>query len=419
MPRLLPKRELLFLTLAACFALVVLPCLNAFVPPDRFFHVSNFTISLYGKYLCYAVLAMGVNLLWGYTGLLSLGQCLFFSLGGYALGMHLMLKIGRLGQYKSDLPDFMGFLEFDKRFPATGGLPPHWIPFQHFAFAATMVVVVPAVVALIFGFLAFRSRIKGVYFSILSQALTYAATLMFFRNDFTFGGNNGLTDFKFILGAEINSPVTKRWLYIASGVLLLVVYVFCRWLTSTKFGLIQRAIRDSENRVLFSGYATANFKLFVFVISAIICGLGGALFVPQVGIINPSEMAPDKSLEAVVWCAVGGRGNLFGPILGAVGVNALKSYATHSFAEQWPYFLGGLFIFVTLFMPKGLIGLPDQFRALWRRFRHSPFEQEDAVFQPEGVTQMFYRERQLGKQPDAGSHAPPPAATPESTHPNP
>src|ERR1041385_466741 len=361
------KRELLLLAIAAVIGIVVLPCLNAFVPPTSFFHISNFSINVWGKFVCYAVLAIGVNLLWGYTGLFSLCQGVFFLLGGYALGMHLMLMIGKLGQYKSDLPDFMVFLEFIKRFPATGGLPPHWIPFKHFWFAALMVVIVPAVVSFIFGWLAFRSRIKGVYFSILSQALTYAATLMFFRNDFTFGGNNGLTDFKFILGAEINSPVTKRWLYIASGVLLLVVYVFCRWLTSTKFGLIQRAIRDSENRVLFSGYATANFKLFVFVLSAIICGLGGALFVPQVGIINPSEMAPDKSLEAVVWCAVGGRGNLFGPILGAVGVNALKSYATPSFAEQWPYILGGLFIFATLFMPKGLIGLPAQLLELKKK----------------------------------------------------
>src|ERR1043165_5485031 len=234
------RRELLFIALAAMIGIVVLPCLNAFVPPGSFFHVSNFSIALYGKYLCYAVLAIGVNLLGGYAGLLSLGQALFFSLGGYALGMHLMLMIGKLGQYKSDLPDFMVFLEFDKRFPATGGLPPHWIPFQHFAFAATMGVVVPAVVALIFGFLAFRSRIKGVYFSILSQALTYAATLMFFRNDFTFGGNNGLTDFKFILNHEINAPATKRALYIASGVLLLGTYLLCRSLTSTKFGRIQR-----------------------------------------------------------------------------------------------------------------------------------------------------------------------------------
>ena len=411
----LPKRELLFVALAAVLGLVVLPCLNAYAPPDSFLHVSNFTLTLYGKYLCYAVLAIGVNLLWGYTGLLSLGQALFFSLGGYALGMYLMLMIGKLGQYKADIPDFMVFLEFPKRFPETGGLPPHWIPFKSFWFAVTMVIVVPAVVAFIFGWLAFRSRIKGVYFSILSQALTYAATLMFFRNDFTFGGNNGLTDFKFILGHDINSPVTKRWLYIASGLLLLGVYLFLGWLTSTKFGLIQRAVRDSENRVLFSGYATANFKLFVFVLSAIICGLGGALFVPQVGIINPSEMAPDKSLEAVVWCAVGGRGNLLGPILGAVGCNALKSYATHAFAEQWPYILGALFVFVTLFMPKGIIGLPEQLCALWRRFAPQPIH-ENATSQPEAVTQMFYRERHLGKP---SGHDPAPAAAPETTPPKP
>jgi urea transport system permease protein len=368
MTRFVDKKEGGWILLISFVGLVLLPCLNAFVPPASFFHVTNFTITLYGKYLCYAVLAIGVNLLWGYTGLLSLGQALFFSLGGYALGMHLMLMIDRLGQYKSDLPDFMVFLEFNKRFPETGGLPPHWIPFHNFWFAAAMVVVVPAVVALVFGFLAFRSRIKGVYFSILSQALTYAATLMFFRNDFTFGGNNGLTDFKFMLGHDINSPATKRALYIASGVLLLGVYLTCRWLTSTKFGLIQRAIRDSENRVLFSGYATGQFKLFIFVLSAIICALGGALFVPQVGIINPSEMSPDKSLEAVVWCAVGGRGNLLGPILGAVSVNALKSYATRAFAEQWLYFLGGLFIFATLFMPAGMVGVPDQLRALKKRW---------------------------------------------------
>ncbi len=364
----LSRREALVISVLAFAGLVVLPCLNAFVPPESVFHVSNFAITLYGKYLCYAVLAVGVNLLWGYTGLLSLGQALFFSLGGYALGMHLMLMIGRLGQYKADIPDFMVFLEFPTRYPTTGGLPPHWIPFRSFVFAAAAVVWVPAVVAFIFGWLAFRSRIKGVYFSILSQALTYAATLLFFRNDFTFGGNNGLTDFKFILGADINSPTTKRWLYIASGLLLLAVYVLCRWLTSTKFGLVQRAIRDSENRVLFSGYATADFKLFVFVLSAVICGLGGALYVPQVGIINPSEMAPDKSLEAVVWCAVGGRGSLFGPIVGAIAVNALKSYATRAFAEQWLYLLGGMFIVVTLFLPGGIVGLPAQVRD-WRR-RH-------------------------------------------------
>ncbi|MCC6234478.1 MAG: urea ABC transporter permease subunit UrtC [Verrucomicrobiales bacterium] len=367
-PTLFSRRELGVLFATALIALVVVPCLNAFLPVEHPLHVSNFAITLYGKYLCYAILAVGVNLLWGYTGLLSLGQALFFSLGGYALGMHLMLKIGKLGQYKADIPDFMVFLEFPKRYPETGGLPPHWLPFHNFSFAVAAVIIVPAVVAFIFGWLAFRSRIKGVYFSILSQALTYAATLLFFRNDFTFGGNNGLTDFKFILGADINSPDTKRWLYVASGVLLLLVYLLCRWLTSTKFGLIQRAVRDSENRVLFSGYQTAHFKLFVFVLSAVICGLGGALYVPQVGIINPSEMSPDKSLESVVWCAVGGRGSLVGPILGAIFVNALKSYATRAFAEQWLYVLGGLFIFVTLFMPKGIIGIPEQLAGLRRRW---------------------------------------------------
>ena len=372
MPKVLTWKEAAVLGVAATILLVVLPLLNAFTPPGSVFHVSNFAINLYGKYLCYGVLALGVNLLWGYTGLLSLGQCLFFSLGGYALGMHLMLLIGKLGQYQADIPDFMVFLEFPKRFPDTGGLPPHWMPFRSFWFATAAVIWVPALVALIFGFLAFRSRIKGVYFSILSQALTYAACLMFFRNDFTFGGNNGLTDFKFLLGHDVNAAATRRWLYIASGALVLGAYVVCRWLTATKFGLIQRAIRDSENRVLFSGYATANFKLFVFVFCAVLSSLGGALYVPQVGIINPSEMAPDKSLEAVVWCAVGGRGTLLGPILGAVSINALKSFATRSFAEHWLYILGGLFIIVVLFMPNGLVGLPEQLRTLkdrWLRRR--------------------------------------------------
>ena len=369
MTRTFPKRELLIISFLALIGLVLLPGLNAFATPGSALHISTFTLSLYGKYLTYAVLALGVNLLWGYTGILSLGQCMFFSIGGYALGMNLMLMIGQLGQYKAEIPDFMVFLEFATKYPETGGLPPHWIPFKHFWFAAAMVVLVPAAVGYIFGWLAFRSRIKGVYFSILSQALTYAACLLFFRNEFTFGGNNGLTDFKTILGYDVNAPATKRALFMCSGVLLLLTYLFCRWLTSTKFGLIQRAIRDSENRVLFSGYATADFKLFVFVIAAVIAGLGGALFVPQVGIINPSEMSPDKSLEAVVWVAVGGRGNMLGPILGAVGINSLKSYATHSFAEQWPYIIGFLFIFVTVFMPKGIIGLPAQFRELKRRYQ--------------------------------------------------
>jgi urea transport system permease protein len=347
--------------IAAAVLIVVLPGLNAMTPAASFLHVSDFTINLYGKYLSYAVLAVSVDLLWGYTGLLSLGQCLFFSLGGYALGMHLMLMIGRLGQYHSELPDFMVFLGYPR-------LPVHWIPFRHFWFAAAAVVWVPAVVAFVFGYLAFRSRIRGVYFAILTQALTYAACLMFFRNDFTFGGNNGLTDFKFLLGHDLRDPATQRGLYVATGLLLLGTYLLCRWLTVTKFGKVQRAIRDSENRVLFSGYATANFKLFVFVLSAVIASLAGALYAPQVGIINPSEMAPDKSLEAVVWVAVGGRGTLVGPIIGAIGVNALKSWATRAYPDLWLIILGSLFIVVVLFLPGGIVSLPGRI-AEWRRRR--------------------------------------------------
>ena len=351
------KAHTFAVSVCALLLLVVLPCLNVFTPESSFFHVTDFSINLYGKYFTYAVLAISVDLLWGYTGLLSLGHALFFSLGGYAMGMYLMLKIGKLGQYHSDLPDFMVFLGYPQ-------LPAHWGPFHSFLFTMGAVLWVPALVALIFGYLAFRSRIKGVYFSILTQALTYAACLMFFRNDFTFGGNNGLTDFKFILGYDLRNPSTQLGLYLASGLLLLGVYLLCRWLTGTKLGKVQRAIRDSENRVLFTGYAAANFKLFIFVVAAMIASLGGALYVPQVGIINPSEMSPEKSLEAVVWVAVGGRGTLAGPILGAISVNALKSWACRAHPEEWLLMLGGLFIFVVLFMPKGIVGLAAQFQEM-------------------------------------------------------
>ena len=356
------RLEIWGIVIAAIVIVGILPALNAFLPATNPLHVSDFTINLYGKYLTYAVLAIGVDVLWGFTGLLSLGQCLFFALGGYAFGMYLMLKIGKLGQYKSDLPDFMVFLGYNK-------LPAHWVPFNSFWFAVAAVVLVPGIVALIFGYLAFRSRIRGVYFSILTQALTYGACLMFFRNDFTFGGNNGLTDFKFVFDYNVNSAATQRTLYILSGVLLLGSYVFSRWLTTTKFGKVQRAIRDSENRVLFSGYATANFKLFVFVYAAVISGLAGALYTPQVGIINPSEMSPEKSLEAVVWVAVGGRGTLIGPIIGSVGVNALKSWATRAYPDLWLIILGGLFVLIVLFMPKGIVGIPGQLQALRQRLK--------------------------------------------------
>ncbi len=356
--------ELWFLALFALVILVILPGLNAFTSAASALHVSDFTINLYGKYLCYAVLAISVDLLWGYTGLLSLGQCLFFALGGYAFGMYLMLMIGKLGQYHSNLPDFMVFLGYPR-------LPAHWVPFRHFWFAALAVMWVPGLVAYIFGFLAFRSRIRGVYFSILTQALTYAACLMFFRNDFTFGGNNGLTDFKFVLGYDLRSAATQRVLYLLTGVLLFATYGFCRWLTSSKFGKVQRAIRDSENRVLFSGYSTPNFKLFVFVVCAVIAGLAGALYVPQVGIINPSEMATDKSLEVIVWVAVGGRGTLIGPIIGAIVVNAIKSWATRAFPDLWLFILGGMFILVVLFLPGGIVSLPERLGELARKFRRA------------------------------------------------
>jgi urea transport system permease protein len=285
----------LLLAAVALFLVVVMPALNASGA------VSDFTLNTWGKYLCYAILAIAVDLLWGYTGLLCLGQALFFSLGGYMLGMHLMLMIGPDAVYKSALPDFMDFMGRKE-------LPGFWQPFHSFPFAALMIFVVPGLLAAVFGYLAFRSRIKGVYFSILTQALTYGAALMFFRNELYMGGNNGFTDFRNLVGADLRSPETKRLLYIASAVTLTLVYLGCKWLTTSRFGLIQRAIRDSENRVLFSGYSAANFKLFVFVISGMIAAVGGALYVPQVGIINPSEMMTEKSLEAVVWVAVGGRG---------------------------------------------------------------------------------------------------------------
>jgi urea transport system permease protein len=348
------------LAAAAVILLVVLPGLNAFTPAESYVHVSNFKINLYGKYLCYAILAISVDMLWGYTGLLSLGQALFFALGGYMMGMHLMRMIGDLGQYHQPIPDFLVFLGWHN-------LPSFWRPFGSFGFALAMVFLLPGVVALVFGYLAFRSRIRGVYFSILTQALTYAACLLFFRNSLLMGGNNGFTDFKFLLGQNLRAPATQRGLYMATCLVLMLVYAACRWLSRTKFGLVQQAIRDRENRVLFSGYAAGYYKLFVFILCALIAAVGGMLYVPQVGIINPSEMAPDKSLEAVVWVAVGGRGTLIGPVLGAISVNALKSWTTRAFPDMWLLILGTLFVLVTLFMPKGLVGLPGQLLALRRR----------------------------------------------------
>ena len=362
MPRKASNLELWVVLAVALAVIIVLPCLNAFTPDGSWLHVSNFTITIYGKYLCYAMLAISVDLLWGYTGLLSLGQALFFSLGGYMMGMYLMRMIGDLGQYHQPIPDFLVFLGWST-------LPAFWKPFACFPFAMLMAVLLPGTLAGVFGYLAFRSRIRGVYFSILTQALTYAACLLFFRNSLLLGGNNGFTDFKFILGHDLREPATQRALFVSSAIALLLVYLLCKWLTQTKFGRIQRAIRDSENRVMFSGYSTANFKLFIFILAAIIASLAGVLYVPQVGIINPSEMATDKSLETVVWVAVGGRGTLVGPIIGAFAVNALKSWATRAYPDLWLIFLGTMFVLVTIFMPKGIIGLPAQLRALLKKYR--------------------------------------------------
>lgn len=372
-------REFLVVGVLLALLTVVFPVLNACGV------ISNFTLTLWGKYLCYALLGLSVDLLWGYTGLLSLGQALFFSLGGYMLGMHLMLLIGPLGSYAkagqnpAGLPDFMVFLGHTF-------LPPFWRPFNSFGFAAVMVFVLPGLLALIFGFLAFRSRIKGVYFSILTQALTYASMILFFRNDLTMGGNNGFTDFKFILGHslddKITGPATMRGLFVVSSVVLLLVCLFCHWLNGTKFGLVRQAIRDGENRVLFSGYATAHYKLFIFVVAAMIAAIGGALFVPQAGIINPDQMSPAKSIEAVVWVAVGGRGTIIGPIIGAIGINALRSWATHAYPDSWLIILGAIFLVVVLFLPGGVVSLPAKLTALWRRRSPAPSAPAVAVTKP-------------------------------------
>ena len=352
--------EIWVVMVVALLFIGIFASLNAFTPESSSLHVSNFTITVYGKYLCYAMLAISVDLLWGYTGLLSLGQALFFTLGGYMMGMYLMRMIGDLGQYHQPIPDFLVFLGWTK-------LPAFWEPFSNFPFAMVMVLLLPGALAGLFGYLAFRSRIRGVYFSILTQALTYAACLLFFRNSLLLGGNNGFTDFKFILGHDLREASTQRGLFIASGIALLLVYLFCKWLTFTKLGKVQRAIRDSENRVMFSGYSTANFKLFIFIFAALIASVAGALYVPQVGIINPGEMAPDKSLEAVVWVSVGGRGTLIWPIIGAFAVNAMKSWATRAYPDLWLIFLGGMFIFVTVYMPKGIVGLPAQLSAIYKK----------------------------------------------------
>ncbi|APV52461.1 urea ABC transporter permease subunit UrtC [Betaproteobacteria bacterium GR16-43] len=344
--------------LIACAVVVfaVFPVLNLVVPETSAFHLSAFWVTLFGKIMCYAIVAVAMDLIWGYAGILSLGHGLFFALGGYAFGMYLMRQIGADGQYRMNMPDFMVFLDW-KTFPW------HWTGSEHFWWAVFLVLVVPGLLAFVFGYFAFRSRVKGVYFSIITQALTFAAMLLFFRNNTGFGGNNGFTDFKRILDIPITTPETRMALFAITGAALIGTLLLGRFIVTSKFGRVLSAIRDAETRVMFCGYDTVHYKLFVWTLSAVLCAIAGALYVPQVGIINPSEMSPANSIEIAIWVAVGGRGTLAGPILGAFLVNGGKSVFTQYFPEFWLYLLGLVFILVTLFLPAGVAGLLDK----WKR----------------------------------------------------
>jgi urea transport system permease protein len=330
---------------------IFVPALNLFTDSNSALHVPDHVVTLTGKYLCYALLALALDLVWGYCGILSLGHGAFFALGGYAMGMYMMRQIGTRGVYGNpDLPDFMVFLNWKE-------LPWYWHGFEYFPLAAAMVVLAPGLLAFVFGWLAFRSRVTGVYLSIITQAMTYALLLAFFRNDMGFGGNNGLTDFKDILGFPVQSATTRAVLFLLSALALGLCFILARIIVMSKFGKIIVGIRDAESRTRFLGYRVEHYKLFVFVVSAIMAGIAGALYVPQVGIINPSEFSPSNSIEAVIWTAFGGRGTLWGAALGAIVINAAKSWFTGALPDAWLFILGALFIFVTLFMPKGIAGV--------------------------------------------------------------
>ena len=352
---------------------VVVPVANLALPEGHPLHFSDYAVGLVGKILCYAICALAMDLIWGYTGILSLGHGLFFALGGYGMGMYLMRQIGREGQYKSDMPDFMVFLNW-KQFPW------QWALSDSFVAQMLLVVLVPGLLAAVFGWFAFRSRIKGVYFSIITQAMTFAAMLLFFRNETGFGGNNGFTDFKRILDIPITTAQMRVTLFAISGATLIGFYLMARAIVHSKYGRVLQAIRDAETRVMFTGYNPLAYKLSIWVLSAVMCAVAGALYVPQVGIINPSEMSPAASIEIAIWAAVGGRATLIGPIVGAFFVNGAKSWFTVAFPEVWLYFLGALFIAVTLFLPAGIVGLfrrAGDIAALWRR--------------PRGVAGLFRR----------------------------
>jgi urea transport system permease protein len=356
------RGTLIFVAILMAFAVVV-PMLNLALPPESPFHVPAYLVALWGKYACYGMLALAIDLIWGYCGILSLGHGAFFALGGYAMGMYLMRQIGTRGVYADPIrPDFMVFLNWPE-------LPVYWYGFNHFAYAALMVVLVPGTLAFVFGWFAFRSRVTGVYLSIITQALTFALMLGFFRNNFGFGGNNGLTDFKDILGFNVQAAPTRCALFAITCVVLALALVVCRAIVASKFGKVLIAIRDAESRTRFLGYKVESYKLLVFTFSACLAGIAGALYVPQVGIINPSEFAPANSIEEAIWVAVGGRGTLAGAILGAVVVNYVKTYFTSGFlAPYWLFILGGLFVGVTLLMPRGILGTFQN----WWAARHKP-----------------------------------------------
>ncbi len=359
--RLMAKKSVLSRTGWTAFVLALLvvcgvaPLLNLVVPAGSVLHMSDYAVALCARIMCYAICALAMDLIWGYTGILSLGHGLFFALGGYAMGMYLMRQIGLDGNYKSNLPDFMVFLDWKT-------LPWHWTFSDSFIATLFLIVAVPGLVAFVFGFFAFRSRIKGVYFSIITQAMTFAAMLLFFRNETGFGGNNGFTDFKRILDIPIATPTMRMTLFVITGLTLLLFFLMARWLVASKFGRVLQAIRDAESRVMFSGYSPVGYKLTIWTISAIMCGIAGALYVPQVGIINPGEMSPANSIEMAIWAAVGGRATLIGPIVGALVVNGAKSWLTVAYPEFWLYFLGALFIGVTLFLPDGIVGLAKKIK---------------------------------------------------------
>jgi len=347
------RRLLAVIAIAALYIGVA----NLLLPKDSLFYVSTYTVTLLGKYLAYAMLALAVDLIWGYCGILSLGHGAFFALGGYCMGMYLMRQIGDRGVYGNPLlPDFMVFLNWTE-------LPWFWHGFNHFWFAALMIVLVPSALAFVFGWFAFRSRVTGVYLSIITQALTYALLLAFFRNEMGFGGNNGLTDFKEILGFDVQAASTRVALFWLTAAALIASYVVARLITRSKLGRVLVAIRDAESRTRFMGYRVEHYKLFVFVVSAIIAGIAGALYVPQIGIINPQEFSPINSIEVIIWVAVGGRGTLFGAVIGALLVNYAKTYFTSALPEVWLYMLGGLFVGTTLFLPRGVVGVYQQWRS--------------------------------------------------------